>query len=223
MDGPEVESTLDSRWIGMGVSCFIIWIWLIVCGLPDEQSAMRCVVLVAIIQMAAGYSLGIYVNRLRQMAYHDSLTGVLVNRRFLDRLIREIRQAKNQHYPITLLFIDLDNFKQFNDCHGHMEGDRLLCQFASILQANVRNQDTVGRWGGEEFVVLLKHADTNEALAIGKRIQEQVRETLSGVTVSIGVASYPMHAATAEELTHKADMLMYEAKKKKDCMVVATQ
>ncbi|WHX33387.1 GGDEF domain-containing protein [Brevibacillus agri] len=157
------------------------------------------------------------------MAYHDSLTGVLVNRRFLDRLIREIRQAKNQHYPITLLFIDLDNFKKFNDCHGHMEGDRLLCQFASILQANVRNQDTVGRWGGEEFVVLLKHADTNEALAIGKRIQEQVRETLSGVTVSIGVASYPMHAATAEELTHKADMLMYEAKKKKDCMVVATR
>ncbi|MED3496984.1 GGDEF domain-containing protein [Brevibacillus agri] len=214
---------MDSRWIGMGVSCFIIWIWLIVCGLPDEQSAMRLVVLVAIIQMAAGYSLGIYVNRLRQMAYHDSLTGVLVNRRFLDRLIREIRQAKNQHYPITLLFIDLDNFKKFNDCHGHMEGDRLLCQFASILQANVRNQDTVGRWGGEEFVVLLKHADTNEALAIGKRIQEQVRETLSGVTVSIGVASYPMHAATAEELTHKADMLMYEAKKKKDCMVVATQ
>lgn len=218
-----MESTLDSRWIGMGVSCFIIWIWLIVCGLPDEQSAMRFVVLVAIIQMAAGYSLGIYVNRLRQMAYHDSLTGVLVNRRFLDRLIREIRQAKNQHYPITLLFIDLDNFKQFNDCHGHMEGDRLLCQFASILQANVRDQDTIGRWGGEEFVVLLKHADTNEALAIGKRIQEQVRETLSGVTVSIGVASYPMHAATAEELTHKADMLMYEAKKKKDCMVVATQ
>lgn len=218
-----MESTLDSRWIGMGVSCFIIWIWLIVCGLPDEQSAMRFVVLVAIIQMAAGYSLGIYVNRLRQMAYHDSLTGVLVNRRFLDRLIREIRQAKNQHYPITLLFIDLDNFKKFNDCHGYMEGDRLLCQFASILQANVRNQDTVGRWGGEEFVVLLKHADTNEALAIGKRIQEQVRETLSGVTVSIGVASYPMHAATAEELTHKADMLMYEAKKKKDCMVVATQ
>ncbi|MGN7470310.1 GGDEF domain-containing protein [Brevibacillus sp. SAFN-007a] len=213
---------MDSRWIGMGVSCLIILIWLTVYRLPDEQLTGLFVVLAALIQIAAGYRLGTYVNRLRQMAYHDSLTGVLVNRRFSDRLIREVKQAKHQHYPITLLFIDLDNFKQFNDCHGHMEGDRLLCQFASLLQANVRSQDTVGRWGGEEFVVLLKQADTHAALAIAERIQEQVRHTLSGVTVSIGVASYPRHAATAEELTHKADTLMYEAKKKKDCMIVAT-
>lgn len=213
---------MDSRWIGMGVPCLMILTWLALCILHNEQMPMMVVVLVALVQIAVGYRLGQYVNRLRQMAYYDSLTGVLVNRRFLDRLIREINQAKNQQYPLTLLFIDLDNFKQFNDSHGHMAGDRLLCQFASILQANVQSQDTVGRWGGEEFVVLLKHTDTNEALAVGKRIQEQVRHALSGVTVSIGAASYPMHADTAEELTHKADTLMYEAKKKKDCMIVAT-
>ncbi|MED1721801.1 GGDEF domain-containing protein [Brevibacillus parabrevis] len=213
---------MDSRWIGMGVSCLIIMIWLFVCGVPTELSMVSFVALAAMIQIAAGYRLGTYVNRLRQMAYHDSLTGVLVNRRFLDKLIREIKLAKIQQYPVTLLFIDLDNFKKFNDCHGHMEGDRLLCQFAAILQASVRSQDTVGRWGGEEFVVLLKHADTQQALAIGERIQNQVRQSLSGVTASIGVASYPHHAATAEELTHKADTLMYEAKKQKDCMIVAT-
>lgn len=178
--------------------------------------------LVAIIQSIAAYQVGKYVNQLRQMAYHDSLTGVLVNRRFLDKLAEEVELAKSSHQPVTLLFIDLDNFKIFNDSHGHMEGDRLLRQFAMLLQANVRKQDTVGRWGGEEFVVLLTHTDIKRGLAIGERIQNQVRDALSGVTVSIGVASYPNHASTAEELALKADMLMYEAKKKKDCMIVAS-
>ncbi|MFS0552954.1 GGDEF domain-containing protein [Brevibacillus sp. 179-C9.3 HS] len=213
---------MDSRWIGLGVSCVIISVWLIGYGLPADESMIIFLLLVVVVQTITAYQIGRYVNQLQQMAYHDSLTGVLVNRRFLDKLVEEVELAKSNHQSVTLLFIDLDNFKIFNDCYGHLEGDRLLCQFATLLQASVRKQDTVGRWGGEEFVVLLTHTDTKRGLAIGERIQNQVRHALSGVTVSIGVASYPHHASTAEELAKKADMLMYEAKKKKDCMMVAS-
>ncbi|OUQ88012.1 GGDEF domain-containing protein [Brevibacillus brevis] len=213
---------MGSRWISLGVSCGIISVWLIGYGLPSDESMVVFLFLVAVIQTLAAYRIGKYIDQLRQMAYHDSLTGVLVNRRFLDKLVAEVELAKSNHQSVTLLFIDLDNFKIFNDSFGHMEGDRLLCQFARILQASVRKQDIVGRWGGEEFVVLLTQTDTRRALGIGERIQNQVRDALSGVTVSIGVASYPHHAATAEELAEKADMLMYEAKKRKDCMMVAS-
>ncbi|NQF14155.1 GGDEF domain-containing protein [Brevibacillus sp. HB1.3] len=213
---------MGSRWISLGVSCGIISVWLIGYGLPTDESMVVFLFLVAVIQTLAAYRIGKYIDQLRQMAYHDSLTGVLVNRRFLDKLVEEVELAKSNHQSVTLLFIDLDNFKIFNDSFGHMEGDRLLCQFARILQASVRKQDIVGRWGGEEFVVLLTQTDTRRALAIGERIQNQVRDALSGVTVSIGVASYPHHAATAEDLAKKADMLMYEAKKRKDCMMVAS-
>ncbi|MCM3143147.1 GGDEF domain-containing protein [Brevibacillus sp. MER 51] len=213
---------MGSRWISLGVSCVIISVWLIGYGLPRDESMFVFLILVGVIQSVAAYQIGKYVDRLRQMAYHDSLTGVLVNRRFLDKLVEEVELAKSNHQSATLLFIDLDNFKIFNDSFGHLEGDRLLCQFARLLQASVRKQDTVGRWGGEEFVVLLAQTDTRRGLAIGERIQNQVRQALSGVTVSIGVASYPHHAATAEELAKKADMHMYEAKKRKDCMMVAS-
>lgn len=216
------EFVVDSRWIGMGASCLMILIWLGVYGFPKDGTMAALVSAIAMIQTVAGYMLGTYVNKLRRMAYHDSLTGVLVNRRFIDKLEQEVQLAKRNQYPVTLLFIDLDNFKDFNDRHGHIRGDQLLCQFADLLQVNVRRQDLVGRWGGEEFVVLLPQTETRVGLGVGERIQKQARSLLSGVTVSIGVASYPLHAASAMELTEKADTLMYEAKKKKDCMLAAT-
>lgn len=216
------EFVVDSRWIGMGASCLMILIWLGVYGFPKDGTMAALVSAIAMIQTVAGYMLGTYVNKLRRMAYHDSLTGVLVNRRFIDKLEQEVQLAKRNQYPVTLLFIDLDNFKDFNDRHGHIRGDQLLCQFADLLQVNVRRQDAVGRWGGEEFVVLLPQTETRVGLGVGERIQKQARSLLSGVTVSIGVASYPLHAASAKELTEKADTLMYEAKKKKDCMLAAT-
>ncbi|QRG65590.1 GGDEF domain-containing protein [Brevibacillus choshinensis] len=213
---------MDSRWISMGASCLMIGMWLLAFGAPADDHETGWFIWAAAVQLAVGYYVGKYVHSLQQMAYHDSLTGVLVNRRFVSRLNQEVETARRSKYPVTLLFIDLDNFKKYNDRHGHLEGDRLLCQFATVLQACVRRQDAVGRWGGEEFVVLLPHTDTNRGLAIGERIQKQVREELDGVTVSIGVASFPLHAADAMQLTEKADTLMYEAKKQKDCMLAAT-
>ncbi|MFD2371214.1 GGDEF domain-containing protein [Brevibacillus sp. GCM10020057] len=212
---------MDSRWVGLGVSCLMIGVWLFAFGMRVSQTSAVFVSGAAFLQLAIGYRVGQYIDWLRHMADHDSLTGVLVNRRFVARLNQEVELACRTKYPVTLLFIDLDNFKKYNDRYGHLEGDKLLQEFAGMLKSCVRKQDAVGRWGGEEFVVLLPHTDTNKGVAIGERIQNQTRQQLSGVTVSIGVASFPLHAADALQLTEKADSLMYEAKKKKDCMLVA--
>jgi len=200
----------------------LIGVWLAAYGMPLDEEAAVFVFGASVLQLTIGYFIGKYIHSLQRMAYHDSLTGVLVNRRFVARLNREVEEASRTKYPVTLLFIDLDNFKNYNDRYGHLEGDRLLQNFAAMLQSCVRKQDAVGRWGGEEFVVLLPHTDTDKGLTIGERIQNQARQQLSGVTVSIGVASFPLHAADATQLMAKADNLMYEAKKKKDCMLAAT-
>jgi diguanylate cyclase (GGDEF)-like protein len=205
----------------LGISCLFSLLWTVVYGLPSHQLTAVLAAVVAVMQAAAGYQMGLYAERLREEASLDSLTGALVNRRFFALLEKEIERARRHDYPVTLLFIDLDNFKIFNDSHGHLAGDELLCRFADILKRSIRAQDAVGRWGGEEFVIMLPHAETPHGVAVGERIQRNVREDLGGVTVSIGIASFPAHASTATELAAKADTLMYEAKKKKDCILVA--
>ncbi|MDT3414697.1 diguanylate cyclase (GGDEF)-like protein [Brevibacillus aydinogluensis] len=212
---------MDLRWIGLGISCLFSLLWTVVYGLPSHQLTAVLAAVVAVMQAAAGYQMGLYAERLREEASLDSMTGALVNRRFFALLEKEIERARRHDYPVTLLFIDLDNFKIFNDSHGHLAGDELLCRFADILKRSIRAQDAVGRWGGEEFVIMLPHAETPHGVAVGERIQRNVREDLGGVTVSIGIASFPAHASTATELAAKADTLMYEAKKKKDCILVA--
>lgn len=210
---------MDLRWVGLGISLLFVVLWIVAYKLPNGEWATTLVLVLALFQLVVGYQTGSYFNRLRQLAYHDSLTGVLVNRRFQEKLQKEVALARKENSTVTLLFIDLDNFKQFNDKHGHIEGDKLLQRFAEVLLSCVRKQDTVGRWGGEEFVVILPRAETRTGLAVGERIRASVREQLSGVTVSIGVASYPAHASRADELTELADSMMYEAKKQKDCIL----
>jgi diguanylate cyclase (GGDEF)-like protein len=213
---------LYSRWMGLTVFSLLAFAWMGIYGLPSTAKTALFTGLLTVLQAYGGYRLGLAFEHLRDMAYLDSLTGVLVHRRFIELLQREVERARRNSYPVTLLFIDLDNFKQFNDKHGHLAGDNILCLFADLLRNSVREQDTVGRWGGEEFVVLLPHTNTDQGIVVGERIQQNVRHGLAGVTVSIGLASFPAHAQTATELTAKADMLMYEAKKRKDCMLVAT-
>ncbi len=212
---------MHSNWIGLIAFSLIAFIWMGICGPPVSGISTLVAALVTIAQAYVGFLLGGYVDKLREMAYLDSLTGVLVNRRFAERLHEEVERARRYHYPVTLLFIDLDNFKKYNDKHGHLAGDELLCRCADLLQESVREQDVVGRWGGEEFVVLLPHTETAQGIVVGERIRRNIRHTLSGITVSIGLATFPTHAGNATELTLRADTLMYEAKKEKDRMLVA--
>ena len=157
--------------------------------------------------------------RLRHMSYHDALTG-LPNRALLnDRLEMEIHRADRFQSGVGLMMLDLDGFKVVNDRLGHRTGDRLLCALADRLQAAIRKTDTVARFGGDEFVVLLPDL-TDETLAetVAVKIVTSVSTPVEiegvaiPVTVSAGLCVYPSMALDAETLLRHADEAMYQAK-----------
>lgn len=210
------------RWIGFASGVVLAAAtWGLYHSAETEMELLIFAGLLAL-QAVTGYWVGKKYENIQKMAYLDSLTGILVNRRFFELLYREVERAKRYENSVTLMFIDLDNFKKYNDKHGHLAGDRLLTRFAQFLTENVRDQDSVGRWGGEEFVILLPQTDTEQGLVVGRRIQSRLREELPEVTVSIGLATFPDHANSATELAARADDLMYEAKKKKDCLLAGS-
>ncbi|MGA8273124.1 MAG: diguanylate cyclase [Candidatus Sulfotelmatobacter sp.] len=158
---------------------------------------------------------------LRTQSVRDALTG-LYNRRYLEEALeREVRRAGRAAQHLGLLMIDLDHFKRFNDTYGHDAGDVVLREAASFLLKNVRAEDFVCRYGGEEFVVILPTADLEGAHARGERLRSKMRElaimhqgkSLGMVTFSVGVAVFPEHGASSKELMAAADAALYEAKR----------
>lgn len=157
----------------------------------------------------------------RERAIRDGLTGVF-NRRFLDEYLpKAFDQASRSGLPLSLLMLDIDHFKAFNDEFGHEGGDQVLRLFAQCLQTHLRSGDVVARYGGEEFCVVLPHAASAFALGLAERLRGLVAglslpEGLfprgRGITTSIGLASFPEHAQTQEALLSLADQALYEAK-----------
>jgi len=154
-------------------------------------------------------------DRMRHDALHDPLTG-LANRTLLyDRLHHALAQAEREHGETGVLFVDLDNFKQINDLHGHRVGDELLSELGARLQTAVRPADTVARIGGDEFVVVCEHADEPGALALADRLEAAI-----GVPVSAGGTEHRLSASIgiaighddAETLIREADAAVYRAK-----------
>lgn len=154
-------------------------------------------------------------------AHHDLLTGLPNRRLLMDRLEQEIKQAKRSSQSFSILFMDLDGFKEVNDLLGHDAGDRLLCDVAERLTDCVREADTVARLGGDEFTVLLtgaqQHKDVAlvaqtiiEILAMPFRIDRRTVE----ISASIGLSRYPQDASTPRGLLQAADKAMYKAKRK---------
>jgi diguanylate cyclase (GGDEF)-like protein len=151
--------------------------------------------------------------RLYSSSITDELTG-LHNRRFLyRRLQQETQRAKRQKYPLSLIMFDVDGFKQFNDCHGHIRGDSLLKTLATAMRLSVReNVDSAFRYGGDEFVVILPEADGRTAHAIGNRIKTNfVQRVPAGLTLSMGVSELK-EDLDMETLIHLADEQMYQEK-----------
>jgi len=157
--------------------------------------------------------------RISHMAMHDALTS-LPNRVHLDvRISEEIRRACSTHSKFALLFLDLDNFKQINDLHGHKTGDQFLIDVGNILRVNLRETDMLARWGGDEFVVLLPVSQDPE---VARRLASDLMHTLQHsldklysdtlVTLSVGIAIYPDDASTGEALLVQADKALYYAK-----------
>lgn len=156
---------------------------------------------------------------LDQLASHDSLTGLLNRRVFLDRLEHALARAQRANGRLALLFIDLDGFKAINDAYGHAAGDALLQALAQRLREQVRAEDTVARLGGDEFVILLDHLDDEAGL---QTVLDKVRAALAlpveweggplRAGASIGIGRYPDDGASAVALLAAADQAMYRAK-----------
>ncbi|TMH67362.1 MAG: GGDEF domain-containing protein [Betaproteobacteria bacterium] len=157
---------------------------------------------------------------LRQLALRDGLTG-LYNRRYMeDALQRELHRAERSGKPLSLIMIDIDHFKRFNDTFGHDAGDFVLSSIARTIGAAIRQSDIACRYGGEELTVVLAESDLEHALQRAEKLRLAIREThlthrgqsLPGPTASFGVAAYPAHAGNVADLLKAADQALYRAK-----------
>ncbi|PWK13504.1 GGDEF domain-containing response regulator [Tumebacillus permanentifrigoris] len=156
--------------------------------------------------------------KLEVAAYTDFLTG-LSNRRYVkEQLVAALQRVAIRPEPLMLMLLDLDSFKRINDTYGHVQGDVVLVKVAQILRQAVGAEDVVGRYGGEEFLILLVGRTMPEVLAVAESIRDRVAQhplqlggTLEAITISIGVSEYGGGALS--EWIHSADQALYQAKK----------
>ena len=157
--------------------------------------------------------------RLEHLANHDPLTGLFNRYRFEEELRAHLERSRILGLPSALLWIDLDQFKDINDSQGHHEGDKLLVEVAQLLTEQMRAVDVVSRFGGDEFAILVREADAQQAALAAARILDAMRQSsfeLAGrpfrITASIGIALLPEHGDRVQEALARADIAMYEAK-----------
>jgi diguanylate cyclase (GGDEF)-like protein len=149
--------------------------------------------------------------RIRHMADHDALTGLANPRVFHRKAAAAERAARRHKTPLGVLVIDIDEFKRFNDDHGHAHGDRVLRETASIIRRHARSTDTAGRLGGDELALLLPHTSPDDVEAIADRLTRALER--EGVQVSIGLAAWPDIAAAGVSLIESADQALLRAKR----------
>jgi diguanylate cyclase (GGDEF)-like protein len=163
----------------------------------------------------------------RSVATTDFLTGIANRRGFYETLTREIERSRRYQTPMTLLYLDCDEFRTINDSFGHSAGNRLLTHIAAILRENTRASDVVGRLGGDEFAVFLAETPAERSAEVVARLQAATRSALGpeapAVTFSIGAITFDSPPTNPNEAIRVADALMYEAKRGgKDRVVHAT-
>ncbi|MBU0650777.1 GGDEF domain-containing protein [bacterium] len=157
--------------------------------------------------------------QMEKLSVTDGLTRVYNRRYFESKIHEEFNIAKKFQTKLAIIFIDIDHFKSFNDTHGHQAGDEVLRQLSSVIDGVLRKNATLFRYGGEEFVILLSETDDKDAYFVAQRIRTVVEEhnfmfnnKPLKVTVSLGVASYPLHSLEIDEVLVKADKALYQAK-----------
>lgn len=158
---------------------------------------------------------------LRQISITDPLTGLLNRRYFQERLAEEVERASRHEHALSLIMVDIDHFKPYNDSNGHPAGDRALVQVAKALRTSVRTIDVVSRFGGEEFAVILPQTRKQEACEIAERIRSEVEALyIAGeeglpnkrLTISLGVAAFPEDCHDLKSLVQRSDQALYRAK-----------
>jgi diguanylate cyclase (GGDEF)-like protein len=152
----------------------------------------------------------------REMSRIDPLTEALNRRALLELATYEIAQCSRHFRPLSIAFIDLDNFKTVNDQMGHAEGDKVLCEVVTSLEENLRKADTIARVGGDEFVVMLPETDDESAADVIHKVRENLLASMAKngwpVTFSIGLITHETPPSSAEEMIDQADRLMYSIK-----------
>jgi len=153
--------------------------------------------------------------RTRASAYRDELTGLHNYRLFRESLRREILRSERSGQPLSLIMVDIDDFKAYNDAHGHEAGNEALVAIARLIEGALRHGDVAARYGGEEFALILPGTPKTEAREVGERVRAAVERGAPGsarLTVSLGLAACPGDAAEAGELVRRADRALYLAK-----------
>jgi diguanylate cyclase (GGDEF)-like protein len=192
-----------------------------------DSSAGRAFLLFAALAGASALTVAASINRRRivqygerlqaalaDMAAIDELTGCAVRRVLRQRLEEEIARSVRNHSPLSLLIIDVDQFKSVNDAYGHVVGDHVLASIGSVLRQNSRSFDLAGRFGGDEFVLLLPDTDISGAVEVAERIRQDLPAAAEvPVTLSIGVGGLDRSAPTAEHLLDDADFALYQVKR----------
>lgn len=157
----------------------------------------------------------------KQQAITDGLTGLYNHKFFREQIKAELERAERYNHNLSLLILDVDNFKNYNDTYGHPRGDEILTGIAELIRKNIRGADIPCRYGGEEFAVILPETGKEAATTLADRVRKTISEypfpfresqPLGAITVSIGVASYPADDKNTEEIIRKADDAMYRAK-----------
>lgn len=161
-------------------------------------------------------------NHMKTTADLDGLTGIFNKRQMTQTLAERLHEAEKSLRPLSVFLFDVDNFKNYNDLNGHVAGDRLLQMLARLVRENVRKTDIFGRFGGEEFLLVLPNTPLQHAMTVADKIRAAIathvlpgaeRQPLGCISVSGGVAQYPVDALDSARLLHAADCALYEAKR----------
>jgi len=156
-------------------------------------------------------------DELGRLSVTDSLTGLYNRTQLPELLTKELARSQRHHHSFSILMVDIDHFKRFNDTHGHQAGDELLRRFAEILRSSLRSCDFAARYGGEEFLILLTETAPKGGLHFAEQLRQKVEEMRwkggKAVTVSVGVASFPDSGEDVESLIRQADVALYQCKR----------
>ena len=169
------------------------------------------------------------IEQLQRLTIEDPLTGLYNSRHLFDQLEKELNRAKRYLHPLSLMFIDIDNFKSVNDTYGHMMGDKVLSLIANRLKDCLRSNDTAYRFAGDEYTIILPETTLPEAKFVADRVLTKFSndsliindKEISKISLSIGITEYQINEGI-EQLLHRADVTMYEAKQRKgNSLVIA--
>ncbi|MGM0370639.1 MAG: sensor domain-containing diguanylate cyclase [Bacillota bacterium] len=159
--------------------------------------------------------------QLKEKALTDSLTSLYNHGEIMQRLKDEISRTERLDTDLTIMMLDVDDFTAVNNNYGHVKGDKVLTGLAEKLQNNIRQMDIVGRYGGDEFLIIFPNSDLDNACQVTKRIEEKIsEEQIAGIEIAISGGLFQFDGQSAEKLVEEADELLYQAKEKEDAQIV---